>query len=201
MSGPWRIVLGALAGLSLGWMGAAPLQAEHPQLRPLASFESIEDTAERSRALFEEMSRVLTHPRCMNCHPAGDRPKQGDAAEPHNPPVTRGPDGHGVVGMRCETCHHSENFDPGQVPGAPHWHLAPLSMAWEGLTVGEICRQIKDPSRNGDRDLAANVKHMSEDSLVLWAWNPGSGRQPAPGTAAEFAALVKAWAETGAECP
>ena len=200
-----RLRLGALTLLALGlglvWSGPVTIEADDHTLKPVASFDSIEDPAERSKALFEEMSRVLTHPRCINCHPSGDRPYQGDVPEPHNPPVTRGPDGHGVVGMRCETCHHSSNFDPGQIPGAPHWHLAPLSMAWEGLTIGEICEQIQDPERNGDRDLAAIVKHMKVDPLVLWAWDPGAGREPAPGTAADFAKLVEAWAETGAKCP
>jgi hypothetical protein len=42
---------------------------------------------------------------------------------------------------------------------------------------------------------------MSEDSLVGWAWAPGAGRTPAPGTQAEFGALMRAWADSGAGCP
>jgi isoquinoline 1-oxidoreductase beta subunit len=38
-------------------------------------------------------------------------------------------------------------------------------------------------------------------SLVQWAWTPGLGRAPAPGTNAEFGALLEAWAATGAHCP
>ena len=38
-------------------------------------------------------------------------------------------------------------------------------------------------------------------SLVQWAWTSGLGRAPAPGTNAEFAALLEAWAATGAHCP
>ena len=61
--------------------------------------------------------------------------------------------------------------------------------------------QIKDQSRNGGKDMAALIKHMAEDSLVGWGWNPGPGRAPAPGTQAEFGAIIKAWADTGAHCP
>jgi hypothetical protein len=74
-------------------------------------------------------------------------------------------------------------------------------MAWEGRSLAEICTQIKDPSRNGGRDVAAIVRHMSEDSLVGWAWSPGANRTPAPGSQRELAALLKAWMESGAACP
>ena len=59
------------------------------ELRPAASFESIPDQNARSRALFSEISKVLMNPRCMNCHPAGDRPTQGNDLHPHEPPVFR----------------------------------------------------------------------------------------------------------------
>lgn len=170
-------------------------------LRSAESFATIEDDAARSKALFAEAAKVLLHPRCVNCHPAGDQPHQGEEPTLHQPPVTRGADGFGAVGMRCATCHHDENFDPGRVPGAPHWHLAPLEMAWEGLTAGAICKQLKDPARNGDRDLPAIVKHMKEDPLVAWGWNPGTEREPAPGDQEAFGALIAAWAQAGAACP
>jgi hypothetical protein len=51
--------------------------------------------------------------------------------------------------MACATCHGGANFDASRVPGNPHWALAPVSMAWEGKTLGEICVQLKDPRRNG----------------------------------------------------
>jgi hypothetical protein len=87
------------------------------------------------------------------------------------------------------------------MPGNEHWQLAPASMAWEGKTLGYICNQLKDPKRNGARDVAAILKHVVTDSLVKWAWTPGLGRAPAPGTNAEFGALLEAWAATGAHCP
>lgn len=180
---------------------AVALPAIAGELRPLSVFESITDPAQRSAAIFLEVGKVLQHPRCVNCHPAGDHPLQGESGAIHEPPARRGIAGAGVPGMRCKTCHLDANFDPGRVPGAPHWVLAPRRMAWEGLSLAEICDQIKDPERNGRRTLDEIVEHMSEDALVGWAWSPGAAREPVPGTRKAFAELVAAWAESGAECP
>jgi hypothetical protein len=103
--------------------------------------------------------------------------------------------------MRCTACHTAANFDPAGIPGNPHWHLAPASMAWEGLSLKQLCEQLKDKTRNGGRSLDKIVEHMRTDPLVGWAWAPGAGRERAPGTQAEFAALVEAWVKTGAACP
>jgi hypothetical protein len=170
-------------------------------LAPPEVFSAIGDPDKRSAALFVELGKVLLHPRCVNCHPAGDRPHQGDLARLHQPPVARGPDGHGLETMRCSICHGPANFDPARMPGHPEWHLAPVEMAWEGKTLGEICAQIKDPKRNGSRSLEDLVHHIGSDTLVGWAWAPGFGRQPAPGTQKLAGALVEAWVETGAACP
>ena len=56
-------------------------------------------------------------------------------------------------------------------------------MAWEGKSLGEICEQIKDPARNGGKDLDQLVEHMAEDSLVGWGWHPGAGREARAGHA------------------
>ena len=165
------------------------------------SFSKITDEAARSAAMFSELGKVLTSPRCVNCHPAGDRPHQGDQARLHQPPVERGVDGKGTPTMRCSSCHQAANFDPGRVPGHPEWHLAPLEMAWQGKTVAEICQQIKDPARNGNRAVDALIEHIGKDTLVGWAWAPGFGRTPAPGTQEQAHALVKAWVASGAACP
>ena len=202
-------LLSAVAGVAIGLAGTALTLAQttlQPKqgagtLRPAASFGSIANERDRSVALFSEMAKVLQHPRCMNCHPATERPRQGDLRKLHEPLVVRGKDGHGAPGMNCTTCHGKQNYDPARVPGDGHWALAPASMAWEGKTLGQICEQLKDPNRNGSRDLAGLIKHVTTDTLVLWGWNPGVGREPAPGTAAEFGALMQAWADTGAACP
>jgi hypothetical protein len=49
----------------------------HQDLKSPSEFMSISSPAERSRAIFNEIGKLLTHPRCMNCHPAGDHPLQG----------------------------------------------------------------------------------------------------------------------------
>jgi hypothetical protein len=182
---------------------AAPAATDAPPdaLASVESFSSIGDTAARSAAIFTELGKVLTHPRCLNCHPAGDRPRQGDMARLHQPPVERGADGFGLPAMRCPICHLKANFDAAGVPGNPIWHLAPREMGWEGKTLHEICVQIKDPARNGNRSLDALIEHIGEDHLVGWAWAPGYGRQPAPGTQKQAGALVEAWVKTGAVCP
>jgi hypothetical protein len=168
-------------------------------LASVESFSSISDQDTRSAAYFTELGKVLTNPRCLNCHPAGDRPRQGDTARLHQPPVYRGADGFGLPALRCPICHQAANF--GTVPGNPIWHLAPREMGWEGKTLGQICAQMKDPAQNGGRSLETLVEHIGEDHLVGWAWAPGPGRKPAPGTQKEAGALVAAWIETGAACP
>jgi hypothetical protein len=195
----------AMAGLLAG---VTRLQAAD-DLRSPADFAGIADKSERSRALFGEVAKVLTSPRCMNCHPVGDHPLQGDDHHTHQPPVWRGADGAGVPGAPCMACHTGRNVDlfPGAVaayqsiPGNPRWQLAPREMAWEGKSVGEICRQLKDPARNGGRDLGLIHDHIAKDDLVAHGWDPGTGRVPAPGTQARAGELVQAWIDSGAECP
>jgi hypothetical protein len=208
MRAPLLLAVGGMLGILAVGAALQPLfgqRASGPvlatELRAVASFAAIADTQARSVALFEEAGKVLQHPRCVNCHPVGDRPRQTDRMQLHQPSVVRGKDGHGAPGLACATCHGAANFDPARVPGDPRWHLAPASMAWEGKTLGYICNQLKDPRRNGNRDIAAILKHVATDSLVKWAWAPGPGSTPAPGTNAEFAALLQAWADTGAHCP
>lgn len=199
---PLSILLaGALVIIAVGVAVSAAQPDPANTLKSVQSFASIAGQRQRSLALFQEVGKVITHARCMNCHPAGDRPMQGDARRPHMPLVVRGIDNFGAIGMRCTTCHGPANFDPGGVPGHPAWHLAPIEMAWVGKSLGEICEQIKDPNRNGGKSMQELVHHMTEDSLVGWGWHPGAGREPAPGTQQEFGALFKEWVDTGAVCP
>lgn len=197
-------VFAAVAGLGIAQSSfgkAAPARPVPVDLRPVSAFDSIKDPAKRSVALFEEASKVISSPRCMNCHPRDDRPTQYDTMRPHVPWVVRGADGHGAPGLRCDTCHQAENFDVSGVPGAPNWSLAPTEMAWQGKTLAQICVQIQDPRRNGGKDKAALVHHMAQDELVGWGWRPGGGRTPAPGTQKQFGELVQAWLATGGHCP
>ncbi|HZT04062.1 MAG TPA: hypothetical protein VFA39_17555 [Steroidobacteraceae bacterium] len=158
----------------------------------------------RSAALFEQMLPVLEHPRCMNCHTNTGFPRQGDDRHRHIMNVSRGADGHGAVGLRCSTCHQSGNQAASGVPGAPDWHLAPLSMAWEGLTPSQLCRVLFDP-RKGGLEPAGLAAHL-ETSFVRWAWSPGTDahgrpRSTPPISHRAFVALARRWVATGAVCP
>lgn len=142
----------------------------HPRVPELAARSNPSATSrtslenDRSIALFTEAGKVIQHPRCVNCHPAGDRPQQGDDGHPHQPLAVRGAGGFGAVGMQCPTCHQRANFDPGGVPGHPAWHLAPIEMAWVGKSLGEVCIQIKDPNRNGGKTWSS--------SFITWLTTP-----------------------------
>jgi len=189
-----------LVALMVALLPAGPAYAQMISgLAPVSSFDRIADKEKRAVALFQEAGKVIMHPRCVNCHPADDTPRQGDVMRVHEPPVERGAGGIGATGMRCFTCHGAANFE--RVPGNPRWLLAPREMAWMGKSLGQICEQIKDRKRNGDRSLEQIVEHMAHDELVGWGWHPSLGRSAVPGTQEEFGALIKAWANSGAYCP
>jgi hypothetical protein len=185
--------------------GAA--QTERSGLQSPSTFDTISDPATRSRALFIEAAKVIMSPRCMNCHPSGDRPTQGNDMHPHFPPVSRGDSGGGVAGTPCTACHTDRNYtlhveaSYRSIPGNARWGLAPIEMAWQGKPIGEICLQMKDPNRNGGRDLSLLHRHAASDDLIAWGWEPGLGRDSAPGTQDLFGQLIKAWIDSGAQCP
>ena len=115
--------------------------------------------------------------------------------------VQRGPEGHGMPGLHCSTCHQPKNQDLAGVPGAPHWHLAPRSMGWEGLDDHDLAETLKDRSKNGDRSLADLLHHMEKDPLVGWAWEPGANRAAPPISRADFVAAFRRWVDSGAPSP
>jgi hypothetical protein len=201
------IIFGGCLMAAMLTAGAPPTRAQ--ELRAPSAFAGISDRDARSRALFAEAAKAITSPRCMNCHPAGDHPTQGDDMHAHVPAAARGADGGGVPGNTCGGCHMDRNVDilAGQetsfasIPGHPRWGLAPLEMAWQGKSTGEICRQLKDPARNGGRSLALLHEHFAHDDLVAWGWRPGAGRASAPGTQQQLGELIAAWIDTGAACP
>ena len=191
------------------FLAAASVQAaaQSATLRPPPKdFSSVHDDPSRSRAMFIEAGKVIQSPRCLNCHPVTRQPTQGDDLHAHVPPMHAGKGGHGVSGLRCTACHGKANITThlkgiASVPGNERWRLAPSSMAWQGKSLSEICTQIKDPARNGGHSLAEIHEHMAKDPLVAWAWQPGQGRVPAPGTQEQFGELIEAWIATGAHCP
>ncbi|WP_372748556.1 hypothetical protein [Litorivivens sp.] len=150
---------------------------------------------------FGPIAEVLRHPRCMNCHTVTNFPRQTDQRLRHAQLVVRGKDGHGAPTLQCNACHQDRNVADGKVPGAPHWHLAPLSMGWENLDDTQLCEALLDRSKNGNRSVSDLVHHMTVDALVLWGWSPGGDRTLPPYPHAEFVSYLEDWADAGAPCP
>lgn len=64
-----------------------------------------------------------------------------------------------------------------------------------------MCAVVKNPNTNGGKDFDALIKHVAEDKLVLWGWQPGGARAPVSVPHAEFVAKFKQWAAAGGPCP
>jgi len=157
-----------------------------------------------ARAFFLKAAAVFLSPRCLNCHPSGERPLQTDRSRPHAMNVKRGLEGRGLSAAKCANCHQPHNAAGlNQPPGAPNWHLPPqtMKMVFEGRSPAELCRQLKDPAQNGGKTVAEIVEHVTSDPLVLWGWTPGEGRSLPPLEHKAFAVAMKAWADKGAACP
>ena len=162
-------------------------------------------------AAWAQVYSVLTSPRCIKCHTATNYPQQGDDRHRHFANVIRGPEGKGVPGLNCASCHQEVNADSTGVPGGHNWHLAPLSMRWQDLndqplSSAAVCRAVTDRSKNGGLDAPRLLKHHEEEPLVLWAWNPGrridgTMRTLPPMTHSEFVAATRRWVEAGTPCP
>lgn len=189
----------AIASLLFASLFLLALTACGPRVSPEQKAKAVE--------AFATVEKVFQHPRCSNCHIPGDQPLQFDAQTPHQMGVVRGPEGKGAPGLPCATCHAEANppasYGPHAPPGAPHWALPPPDhkMAWIGLPAAQLCAMIKDKKSNGDRDFAALLKHVSEDKLVLWGWDPGTGRLPVSVPHDQFVAAFKLWADAGGPCP
>lgn len=155
-----------------------------------------------AREAFGTVFEVLQHPRCLNCHPDGDRPLQHADARPHAMNVVRGADDRGAPGMRCDGCHGKgnlalENLPPGVSSG---WRLAPRAMVFEGLSPRELAEMLTDPERS-HMSPEEMLEHVDHDPLVQWGWSPGPGREPVPVPHAEFVAAFRTWIEGGMPAP
>lgn len=191
---PLHLTLGALACAvvalaSFGGVraaeGAPPAQAATP-----------EDA-------FVDVVRVLQSPRCVNCHPNGDAPLQGEQHKrKHAQGITRDIE---RTGMTCQTCHRESlvSNDPGLPPALKGWRLPPAStpMIFEGRTPAQLCAQLKDPAHNGNHDLAHLLHHVGHDELVLYGWQRQGNRPTPPLPHAVFVARFQQWVDAGAPCP
>jgi len=155
-------------------------------LRPVTAFAVIADDRARAIALFQEAGKVIAHPRCMNCHPAGDSPTQTERMQPHLPLVVRGADGHGAPGMMCATCHHAANYD---IPGCPDTRIGISRRSrWDGR--GARCRRSVSRSRIARATAAATWLPW----FSIWPRirsSAGRGRRRRPRARAGYAGGVR----------
>jgi len=176
----------------------------HQRLQNVEASPFAADKSKKARAAFSDAAKVFLSARCVNCHPAGDSPLQGDASKLHDPEVVRGSDGRGTD-VQCNMCHLEKNTEGDHMPpGVPDWHMPSASqkMIFQGMTVGQICRNLKDPLKNGGKRTAKDaVDHLASDPKVLWAWSPGSGRAVPPMSHEDFLKKMNEWVAYGAACP
>lgn len=167
-----------------------------------ASRAAVKDDA--AKAAFLAAYPVFMHGRCLNCHPQGDVPFQGDDQRLHPQNVQRGRDGKGKYALKCTNCHQLENVaGENMPPGVPNWHMPPanMKMVFEGKSASELCRQFKDPKLNGGHSVEGAIEHLEKDPLVHWGWAPGDGRSVPPLSHAEFLRHMQEWLRNGAACP
>lgn len=194
-----------LLAMACSILAVASVQAAEDGLA-VSSGQSLAPQA--ALATWGKIYEVFSHPRCANCHvPEDNRPRwsgahYGEDAQYHGMYINGGVSRSGAESIVCTTCHQKENSEVLHgPPGAEVWALAPLEMVWWEKSSAEICAQIKDPSRNGQRSLQAVADHIDHDALVHWGWNPGLGREPAPYSAKEVVKFINDWAASGAPCP
>lgn len=162
-----------------------------------------DDRTVAGKKAFIEVAKVLQSPRCANCHPADDRPRQGDKFTPHRQNISRKTV---EAGVACTTCHQDRNSEDtvgvaGGPPGAPHWGLPPANQVFIGRSVSALCAQLKDPAQTGNRSLEQLLDHVTNDALVKWGWNPGGKRTLPPLPHDKFVAAFKTWVDSGGACP
>jgi hypothetical protein len=76
-----------------------------------------------------------------------------------------------------------------------------MKMVFINLPSAELCRVLKDPKRNGGKTPEQLAKHVAEDKLVLWGWEPGGQRVPVSVPHAQFVGAFKDWVSGGMPCP
>ena len=177
------------------------------QINPGSPADESNDTKEKqreeeSKQAFIDAYKVFMHPRCLNCHPAGDVPLQGDDSHLHAQGVKRGKDGKGLYALKCKNCHQDEHV-PGKnmPPGHALWHLPPADkkMVFEGKSPAQLAAHFKDNKFTGFKDFKKDMlHHVEHEPLVKNSWTYGT---PPPLSHEEFVASVKEWIERGAAVP
>jgi len=166
-------------------------------------FENPKKDSIESVKAFMQVYQVLMSPRCMNCHPSGDVPLQGEDSHIHAMQPQRGKEGRGLYAMKCTNCHQPTNT-PGlhMPPGNPNWHMPPadMKMVFQGRTPHQLAKQLIDPAQNGQKSREQLIAHAT-DALVIASWDPGEGRALPPLSQAEFSKAWVKWIKKGAYAP
>lgn len=167
------------------------------------NFTPVNEDSVQSAQAFMQVYKVLMSPRCMNCHPDGDRPLQGDDSHIHTMNVQRGKDGNGLYAAKCSNCHQPENT-PGlhTPPGNPKWKLPPsnMKMVFQGRSPHQLALQVMNYEQNGHKNKAQLLEH-ARDTLVKAGWNMGEGRMPPPLTYNDFVTAWDTWINKGGYAP
>ena len=167
------------------------------------TFDTVAKDSVESVEAFMDVYKVLMSPRCMNCHPSGDIPLQGDDSHLHTMLPKRGVDGKGLYAMKCANCHQPNNtVGVHMPPGNPDWHLPPanMKMVFQGRTANQLAKQLVNPKANGNKTLQQLIAH-ADDGLVIAGWHPGEGRTLPPMSHEEFKKAWITWIEKGAYAP
>ena len=82
--------------------------------------------------------------------------------------------------------------------------MGDLRLTWINNAIS--CKEFRRPTAslgafNGGRNLELLREHLANDDLVAWCWNPATARDAVPGTQTALGELIRAWIDTGAECP
>ncbi len=189
----------------------------HAESEPLAEInvpaEGSVDIAQ-GLAAFQRIYEVTSHPRCANCYVGDDNipmwsgPSYGKT-RPHGMNIHAGASRIGAETLLCQTCHRTSGTLASEPHAPPHfgldWRLAPVQFEWFGKSPEFVCAQLSDPQRNGGRDWMGLAQHLVDDAghrgPVLWGWNPGGDREPAPYSLQEHVDDMLTWGVAGQPCP
>lgn len=187
---------------TLAWGASDEIATEPPAEGSVTSVQGLQ--------AWVRIYEVASHPRCSNCHvgdsnrPMWSGPTYGKA-RPHGMNINAGESRIGAEHIPCSTCHVTNKT--GGTTGAhmapqvaAEWQLPPVEFEWNGKSSIEVCKQLRDPERNGDRTYLDIAGHLDHDVILHWAWAPGGGREPAPYSLQEHVDDVLVWGVAGMPC-